>query len=87
MEYPDDPALRAIGRVAVIGVLLRLRTPVMAVEQFRNELDAALDRASGGPSATSGTLRVVASWDDDGVEVEVAGPASTERLHRPRIRR
>ena len=42
VEYPSDPSLRAVGRVAVIGVLLRLRTPMMAVEQFRSELNEAL---------------------------------------------
>ncbi len=85
VEYPNDPTLRAIGRVAVIGVLLRLRTPMMAVEQFRNELDAAIVRAGGG--LTSGTLSVTARWDEDEIEVEINGPGGTERLHRPRIRR
>lgn len=87
VEYPTDPLLRAVGRVAVIGILLRLRTPMLAVEQFRNDLDAALARAAGTAIDGAGTLRVVVRWNDEEVIVDVEGPGGSEQLRRERVHR
>lgn len=73
--------------MAVIGILLRLRTPMLAVEQFRNELDEALSRAAGGAVDGSGTLRVVVHWNDQEIAVDIDGPGGSEHLRRDRVRR
>lgn len=87
VEYPCDPALRAVGRVAVIGVLLRLRTPMVAVERFRSDLEAALAAAAGASPDPASLLSLVASWDDDEMLVTIDGPASTQRLRHVRTPR
>lgn len=87
VEYPCDPALRSVGRVAVIGVLLRLRMPMMAVEQFRSELDAALASVAGSGADPSATLSVHVRWDDADINVMITGPDGAERLTRHRIHR
>ncbi len=85
VEYPCDPALRSVGRVAVIGILLRLRLPMMAVEQFRSELDAAIGRAAGDDPDPGDSLAVTARWDDTHIVVDIAGPAGSETIDRPRV--
>ncbi|MFW2382052.1 MAG: hypothetical protein ACN4GZ_09865 [Acidimicrobiales bacterium] len=87
VEYPCDPALRSVGRVAVIGVLLRLRMPMMAVEQFRTELDAAIGLAAGSDPDPRTTIEVRARWNDAEIAVDITGPASTQHLSRPRLYR
>ncbi len=87
VEYPSDPTLRSVGRVAVIGVFLRLRMPMIAVEQFRNELDAAIARAAGPDPDPQSVLTVTAQWDEAHISVEISGPASRERLSYPRAYR
>lgn len=87
VEYPSDPSLRAVGRVAVIGVLLRLRTPMMAVEQFRSELNDALAAAAGENPEPDDTIALVARWDDKQIVVTITGPASVETITRRRIQR
>ena len=85
LEYPSDSSLRSVGRVAVIGVLLRLRLPMAKVEEFRNELDAAIALAAGPDPDPRSTLVVTARWDDAEIEVDIAGPASSQRLNHPRV--
>ncbi len=87
VEYPCDPALRSVGRVAVIGVLLRLRMPMMAVEQFRGELDAALAAVAGSCKDPGAILSVHVRWAEADINVIVTGPEGVERLSRPRIHR
>ncbi len=87
VEYPCDAALRAVGRVAVIGVLLRLRTPMMAVEQFRSELNDALNAAAGDSPGPEETLSVLVRWDDRQMAVTINGPATSLSVVRPRIQR
>jgi hypothetical protein len=87
LEYPCDPALRSLGRVAVIGVLLRLRTPMVAVERFRAEVEAALAAAAGVSPDPASLLSLVAKWDDDEMEVTIEGPAGTKRLRHVRSAR
>ena len=87
MEYPCDPALRSVGRMAVIGVLLRLRMPMMAVEQFRTELDVALASVAGAGDDPTANLSVHVRWDDADINVLITGPEGVERLTRHRIHR
>ncbi len=87
MEYPCDPALRSVGRVAVIGVLLRLRMPMMAVEQFRGELDLALASVAGPEADPTARLSVHVRWNDADINVMITGPDGAERLSRHRIHR
>jgi hypothetical protein len=84
VEFPCDPALRSVGRVAVIGVLLRLRMPMVAVEEFRSELDAAIGLAAGVDPDPRAVLKVNARWDEAEIAVEISGPASEQMLGRPR---
>jgi hypothetical protein len=87
VEFPCDPALRSVGRVAVIGVLLRLRMPMTAVERFRAELDMAIGLAAGAEPDPGDVLTVQAQWDEAQIAVEISGPASNQKLGHPRVYR
>ncbi len=85
VEFPCDPALRSVGRVAVIGVLLRLRMPMVAVEKFRSELDRAIGLAAGAAPDPRAALTVNARWDEAQVIVEISGPAAKRTLRHTRV--
>jgi hypothetical protein len=87
VEYPCDPSLRSVGRVAVVGVLLRLRMPMATVELFRNELDTAIGLAAGSNPEPRSVLTVWARWDAEELAVDITGPASRQHLSHPRVYR
>ena len=60
---------------------------MMAVEQFRSELDAALSAAAGEDSGPEEMLRLHARWDDQTIVVDIAGPGGDQQLSRPRLHR
>lgn len=57
VAFPASPTFTRIGRVAVVGLALRLGIEVSTVEQLRTAVDAAVSALQG-----SGRISALASW-------------------------
>lgn len=83
VAFPATPTFTRIGRVAVVGLALRLGHDVATVERLRSAVDEAVEALQG-----SGRIDVRASWSATELtvtlanpDVDVAGPAElTTRL-------
>ena len=83
VAFPATPTFTRIGRVAVVGLALRLGHDVATVERLRSAVDDAVAALQGG-----GRIGVRASWTTteltvtlDNPEVEL-GPADDELVER-----
>ncbi|MEL6983216.1 MAG: hypothetical protein AAFO29_12395 [Actinomycetota bacterium] len=83
VAFPASPTFTRIGRVAVVGLALRLGHDVATVEKLRTAVDDAVQALQG-----SGRIEVRAAWTAsqllvtlDNPQAQVAEPeAVTERL-------
>lgn len=83
VAFPASPAFTRIGRVAVVGLALRLGHDVATVEKLRAAVDEAVQALQGG-----GRIGVRATWTTaelivtlDNPQVDVADPDTlTDRL-------
>ena len=64
LDWPDDPAYRAVGRLVLSGVASRVDLPVDRVE----ELGLALDTLAGS-EARDGALRLSIDVSESGLRV------------------
>ncbi len=69
VAFPATPTFTRIGRVAVVGLALRLGHDVATVEKLRSAVDEAV-AALQGP----GRIGVRASWTDDDLTVTLTNP-------------
>ena len=81
LEWPADPAFRAIGRLVLGGVASRIDLPIDRVE----ELGLALDTVTRAP-AVGDAFRLSVELADDTMMVTI-GTFDTDPLADPSIRR
>lgn len=72
VAFPASPTFTRIGRVAVVGLALRLGIDVSTVEQLRSAVDAAVTALQG-----EGRIRASASWTADNLTVIISNPEVT----------
>ncbi|MEM7326018.1 MAG: hypothetical protein AAF531_23225 [Actinomycetota bacterium] len=69
VAFPASPTFTRIGRVAVVGLALRLGIDVSTVEQLRSAVDAAVSALQG-----DGRIRAAASWTANSLSVIISNP-------------
>lgn len=69
VAFPATPTFTRIGRVAVVGLALRLGIDVSAVEQLRTAVDLAVGALQGG-----GRISTHASWNASALEIALSNP-------------
>jgi hypothetical protein len=69
VAFPATPTFTRIGRVAVVGLALRLGVDVSTVERLRGAVDAAVSALQG-----AGRINATASWDGDNLEISLTNP-------------
>lgn len=72
VAFPASATFTRIGRVAVVGLALRLGIDVSRVEQLRSAVDAAVSALQG-----SGRIHAAASWTADTLSVIISNPDCT----------
>lgn len=72
VAFPASPTFTRIGRVAVVGLALRLGIDVSTVEQLRSAVDAAVSALQG-----EGRISAGASWTADALTVIISNPDAT----------
>ena len=70
VAFPASPTFTRIGRVAVVGLALRLGIDVTTVERLRGAVDAAVSALQG-----AGRIRAEASWTPAELRIELSNPA------------
>jgi hypothetical protein len=69
VAFPATPTFTRIGRVAVVGLALRLGHDVATVEKLRSAVDEAVSALQG-----AGRIEVRASWTATELTVILANP-------------
>lgn len=69
VAFPASPTFSRIGRVAVVGLALRLGVEVSTVEKLRGAVDTAVAALEG-----EGRIDVTARWSNDWLEIALANP-------------
>lgn len=69
VAFPATPVFTRIGRVAVVGLALRLGVDVSSVERLRAAVDLAVG-ALHGP----GRIETTGRWSDDTLTIELTNP-------------
>lgn len=69
VAFPASPTFTRIGRVAVVGLALRLGHDVATVEKLRSAVDEAVQALQGG-----GRIGVRASWTAEQLTVTLNNP-------------
>jgi hypothetical protein len=69
VAFPASPTFTRIGRVAVVGLALRLGIDVSTVEQLRSAVDTAVAALQGG-----GRISAHASWTSDELTITLSNP-------------
>jgi hypothetical protein len=69
VAFPASPTFTRIGRVAVVGLALRLGHDVATVEKLRSAVDEAVQALQGG-----GRIGVRASWTTEQLTVTLNNP-------------
>lgn len=69
VAFPASPTFTRIGRVAVVGLALRLGHDVATVEKLRSAVDAAVAALQG-----AGRIGVRASWTASELTVTLENP-------------
>lgn len=72
VAFPASPTFTRIGRVAVVGLALRLGIDVSTVEQLRSAVDVAVSALQG-----DGRIRAAATWTADNLTVIISNPDVT----------
>ncbi|MEM7273535.1 MAG: hypothetical protein AAF547_10680 [Actinomycetota bacterium] len=72
VAFPASPTFTRIGRVAVVGLGLRLGIEVSTVEQLRAAVDAAVTALQG-----AGRISAHASWTATALTVTIGNPAAS----------
>ncbi len=72
VAFPASPTFTRIGRVAVVGLALRLGVDVSRVERLRGAVDAAVSALQG-----DGRISATARWSADRLEIELTNPQGT----------
>lgn len=69
VAFPASPTFTRIGRVAVVGLALRLGIDVSTVEQLRSAVDASVSALQG-----SGRISASASWTPTDLTITLSNP-------------
>lgn len=69
VAFPATPTFTRIGRVAVVGLALRLGIDVSTVEQLRRAVDGAVSALQG-----PGRISAHASWTPSQLSVTLSNP-------------
>lgn len=69
VAFPATPTFTRIGRVAVVGLALRLGMDVATVELLRTAVDRAVSALQG-----PGRISAHASWTSDELEITLSNP-------------
>lgn len=69
VSFPASTTFTRIGRVAVVGLALRLGIDVSTVEQLRSAVDTAVSALQG-----DGRIHVRASWTSTSLTVTINNP-------------
>jgi hypothetical protein len=69
VAFPASPTFTRIGRVAVVGLALRLGIDVSTVEQLRSAVDVAVSALHG-----DGRISAAANWNADSLTVIISNP-------------
>lgn len=70
VAFPATPTFTRIGRVAVVGLALRLGIDVATVERLRGAVDAAVSALQG-----AGRITAEATWTPAELEIALTNPA------------
>lgn len=70
VAFPASPTFTRIGRVAVVGLALRLGIDVSTVEQLRTAVDTAVSALQG-----EGRISAHASWNPKELNITLSNPA------------
>ena len=76
VAFPASEAFTRIGRVAVVGLALRLGIDVSTVERLRNAVDAAVAALQG-----SGRINASASWSPTQLQIVLSNPEAVVADH------
>ena len=69
VAFPASPTFTRIGRVAVVGLALRLGIDVSTVEQLRSAVDTAVAALQG-----DGRISAHASWTPEALTITLSNP-------------
>ncbi|MGI9599365.1 MAG: hypothetical protein ACR2QK_24595 [Acidimicrobiales bacterium] len=69
VAFPASPTFTRIGRVAVVGLALRLGLDVSTVEKLRTAVDSAVSALQG-----SGRISAHASWTPTELQITLSNP-------------
>lgn len=69
VAFPASPTFTRIGRVAVVGLALRLGIDVSTVEQLRSAVDRAVSALQG-----NGRISAHASWTPTDLTITLSNP-------------
>lgn len=69
VAFPASPTFTRIGRVAVVGLALRLGIDVATVERLRTAVDRAVSALQG-----PGRISAHASWTPDELQITLSNP-------------
>ncbi len=69
VAFPASPTFTRIGRVAVVGLALRLGIDVSTVEQLRTAVDTSVSGLQG-----AGRISVHASWTPTDLTITMSNP-------------
>lgn len=69
VAFPASPTFTRIGRVAVVGLALRLGIDVATVERLRSAVDTAVSALQG-----AGRINAEASWGPAELQVTLSNP-------------
>ncbi len=72
VAFPASPTFTRIGRVAVVGLALRLGIDVSTVEQLRSAVDSAVSALQG-----QGRISAHASWTPIDLTITLSNPDTT----------
>jgi hypothetical protein len=69
VAFPASPTFTRIGRVAVVGLALRLGIDVATVERLRSAVDTAVSALQG-----AGRISAMASWNPAELRITLSNP-------------
>lgn len=69
VAFPASPTFTRIGRVAVVGLALRLGIDIATVERLRSAVDTAVTALQG-----AGRIRAEASWNPAELRITLSNP-------------
>lgn len=72
VAFPASPTFTRIGRVAVVGLALRLGIDVSTVEQLRSAVDSAVSALQG-----RGRISAHATWTPADLTITLSNPDTT----------